>query len=160
MNTFIHWKLWPISTIFTKKLSNLLHNKCRSWIIKTHFHNYQSMIFRIKVGNLQYHWRCHYWLCNPFTLFLSLRFNISPFWIQTFHMGLNLTKQTKLDFVDFLWITLFLDRSAQMRWDKSHGIKDLIIVVKNKCYHDFNYGLVFCNIFDLIGAFLLTCTVE
>ena len=41
-------------------------------------------------------------------------------------MGLNLTKQTKLDFVDFLWITESLDWSTQMKWDKNHGIEDLI----------------------------------
>ena len=59
-------------------------------------------------------------------------------------MGLHLTKRTKSDFVDFHWITLSLDWSAQMRWDKNHGIEDFNnIIVKNVCYHEFNYGLVF-----------------
>ena len=44
------------------------------------------------------------------------------FLIQTFYMGLILTNQTKLDFVDFLWLPLSLHWSAQMRWDKNHGI--------------------------------------
>ena len=44
-------------------------------------------------------------------------------------MGLNLTKQTKLDFVDFLWITLTLHWSAQMGWDKNHGVKNLLYMI-------------------------------
>ena len=48
------------------------------------------------------------------------------FWTQTFHMGLNLIKRAKSDFVDFLWITLSLDWNAQMRWDKNNGMEDLI----------------------------------
>ena len=58
-------------------------------------------------------------------------------------MGLNLTKQTKLDFVDFLCIKLSLDWSAQMRWDKKPRYRGLNIVVKNISYHEFNYGLIF-----------------
>ena len=49
--------------------------------------------------------------------------------------------------MDFLWITLSLDWSAQMRWDKNHGK-----VVKNICYH--NLWTSIFNIFGLIGAFL------
>ena len=86
------------------------------------------MIFGIKASNLQ---------LIPLTLPLLVMLIHSHFsflwsalsrlfWIQTIHMGLNLTKQTKLDFVDFLWITVSLDWSTQMKWDKNNGIEDLI----------------------------------
>ena len=44
--------------------------------------------------------------------------NISLFWIQLFHMGLNITNQTNLDFVEFLWNTLSVDWSAHVMGQK------------------------------------------
>ena len=51
-----------------------------------------------------------------------------------------------------------------LQWSNEMGQKPcyrgLNIVVKNICYHDFKYGLVFLIFFDLIGAFLLTHAVD
>ena len=58
-------------------------------------------------------------------------------------MGRNHTKQTKLDFVDFLRITLSLDWSVQNETGQKPWYREPNMVDKNICNHDFNYGLVF-----------------
>ena len=56
-------------------------------------------------------------------------------------MGLNLTKRTKSDFVDFLWIgTLISGLECSNEMGQYRGLN---IIVKNVCYHELNYGLVF-----------------
>ena len=60
--------------------------------------------------------------------------------------------------MDFLLITLSLDWNAEMRWDKNHGIEDLILLSKIHVtiILTMDYILIF---FYVIGAFLLTHAV-
>ena len=105
---------------------------------------YQSMIFGIKVDNLQLiPPTLPLLVMYPFTLILSLKCNISPLLNSNLSHG---PKSYKTDQVGFCGLSLNHSISGlecSNKMGQKPWYRGLNIVVKHICYHEFNYELVF-----------------
>ena len=110
VNTLVSWKLVPISNQLYQQIVWFTPQQMIRRI-RTKWFQQWSVRLRWIIFNL-YHWCCHigYVILSHFSCIWKEISSSHRFWIQTFHIGLGLnpTNQTKLDFVDFLWLPLSL----------------------------------------------------